>query len=109
MTSGRIRKSSKLISGPPEVLIELIDIRVSFGKVVALREVSMAMPDGSINTIIGANGAGKSTTLRAISGLTPLSKGEIRFQGERIDGLIPDKVVARASPMCRKGGACFRL
>ena len=89
------------------MLIELIDIRVSFGKVVALREVSMAMPDGSINTIIGANGAGKSTTLRAISGLTPLSKGEIRFQGERIDGLSPGW--PGASPMCRKGGACFRL
>jgi branched-chain amino acid transport system ATP-binding protein len=52
------------------------------------------VPDGGIVTIIGANGAGKSTTLRAISGLAPVSKGEIAFAGTRIDQLAPEKIVA---------------
>lgn len=89
------------------MLLELINICVSFGKVVALRGVSMAVPDSSIITIIGANGAGKSTTLRAISGLTPLSGGEIRFQGERIDGLSPDRVVARGIAHVPEGRRVF--
>ena len=89
------------------MLLELNDISVSFGKVAALRGVSMAVPDGSIITIIGANGAGKSTTLRAISGLTPLSGGDIRFQGERIDGLSPDKVVARGIAHVPEGRRVF--
>jgi branched-chain amino acid transport system ATP-binding protein len=54
----------------------------------------MDVADGSIVTIIGANGAGKSTTLRSISGLVPLSQGEIAFSGKRINGLPPEKVVA---------------
>jgi branched-chain amino acid transport system ATP-binding protein len=54
----------------------------------------MAVPESGIVTIIGANGAGKSTTLRAISGLAPISNGEIRFRGERIDRLAPEKIVA---------------
>ena len=89
------------------MLLELNSISVSFGKVVALRDVSMGVPDGSVITIIGANGAGKSTTLRAISGLTPLRGGEIRLQGERIDGLSPDKVVARGISHVPEGRRVF--
>jgi branched-chain amino acid transport system ATP-binding protein len=62
--------------------------------VAALKGIDMTVPDGGIVTIIGANGAGKSTTLRAISGLAPISKGEIRFAGTRIDQLPPEKIVA---------------
>jgi branched-chain amino acid transport system ATP-binding protein len=54
----------------------------------------MGVPDDGIVTIIGANGAGKSTTLRAISRLVRISTGEIRFRGERIDTLPPEKIVA---------------
>ncbi|HUF55443.1 MAG TPA: ABC transporter ATP-binding protein [Thermohalobaculum sp.] len=74
-------------------MLELEDAAVSYGKVSALRGVSMAVPEGSIVTIIGGNGAGKTTTLRAISGLAPLKAGEIRYRGERIDRLPPDRIV----------------
>jgi branched-chain amino acid transport system ATP-binding protein len=62
--------------------------------VAALKGIDMSVPADGIVTIIGANGAGKSTTLRAISGLVPISKGEIVFRGERIDTLAPEKIVA---------------
>jgi branched-chain amino acid transport system ATP-binding protein len=62
--------------------------------VAALKGIDMGVPDDGIVTIIGANGAGKSTTLRAISGLVRISTGEIRFRGERIDTLPPEKIVA---------------
>ena len=70
------------------------DVHVHYHKVAALKGIDMAVPDDGIVTIIGANGAGKSTTLRAISGLVQISKGEIVFAGERIDGLPPEKIVA---------------
>jgi branched-chain amino acid transport system ATP-binding protein len=62
--------------------------------VAALKGIDMSVPEDGIVTIIGANGAGKSTTLRAISGLVPISKGEILFAGKRIDKLQPERIVA---------------
>jgi branched-chain amino acid transport system ATP-binding protein len=73
------------------MLLEIDGIDVHYGKVAALKNVSMQVPVGGVVTIIGANGAGKSTTLRAISGLTPISRGEIRFDGHRIDHLPTEK------------------
>lgn len=74
-------------------LLEVDGIRVAYQKVVALREVSMAVGERDFVTLIGSNGAGKSTTLRTISGLNHPEVGEIRFDGERIDRLSADKVV----------------
>ena len=71
------------------MLLEVRNATVHYHKVAALRDISMDVPHGSVVTIIGANGAGKSTLLRAISGLEPLSEGEIRFDGRRIDGTPP--------------------
>jgi len=79
------------------MLLEVRNATVHYHKVAALRGVSMDVPHGSVVTIIGANGAGKSTLLRAISGLETLSEGKIRFDGSRIDGTLPEKVVAQAS------------
>jgi branched-chain amino acid transport system ATP-binding protein len=76
------------------MLLEINDIHVHYHKVAALKGIDMEVPDDGIVTIIGANGAGKSTTLRAISGLVSISKGEIVFAGKRIDGLAPEKIVA---------------
>ena len=76
------------------MLLEISDVHVHYHKVAALKGIDMAVPDEGIVTIIGANGAGKSTTLRSISGLVQISKGEIVFAGERIDGLPPEKIVA---------------
>jgi branched-chain amino acid transport system ATP-binding protein len=76
------------------MLLEIKNVHVHYHKVAALKGIAMAVPDGGVVTIIGANGAGKSTTLRSISGLVRISKGEILFAGKRIDGLPPEKIVA---------------
>ena len=76
------------------MLLELRNVHVHYNKVAALKGIDMDVPEASIVTIIGANGAGKSTTLRSISGLVPISEGEIAFAGRRIDGLAPEKVVS---------------
>jgi branched-chain amino acid transport system ATP-binding protein len=76
------------------MLLEIKDVEVHYHKVAALKGINMAVPDNGIVTIIGANGAGKSTTLRAISGLVRISAGEIIFAGKRIDTLAPEKIVA---------------
>ncbi|HSD92643.1 MAG TPA: ABC transporter ATP-binding protein [Methyloceanibacter sp.] len=75
-------------------MLELDNVHVHYHKVAALKGIHMGVPEDGIVTIIGANGAGKSTCLRAVSGLVPLSQGEIRFKGERIDQLLPEKIVA---------------
>jgi branched-chain amino acid transport system ATP-binding protein len=74
-------------------MLHLKNIVVRYGGVHALKGVSMEIPEGSITCLIGANGAGKSTTLRAISGMVPLTKGEIHFEGRRIDGMEPQEIV----------------
>ena len=89
------------------MLLEVRDATVHYHKVAALRNVSMDVPDGSVVTIIGANGAGKSTLLRAISGLESLSQGEIRFDGQRIDGTPPEKVVGLGVAQVPEGRRVF--
>jgi branched-chain amino acid transport system ATP-binding protein len=69
------------------------NITVHYGKSLALDDVSLEVAEGSVVSIIGANGAGKSTILRAISGLTPLTSGEIWFLNQRIDGMTTTDVV----------------
>ena len=89
------------------MLLEIAAIEVHYGKVAALKGVSMAVPLGGVVTIIGSNGAGKTSTLRAISGLTSISRGEIRFDGERIDCLAPEKIVARGIAHVPEGRRVF--
>lgn len=74
-------------------MLSLKNIVVHYGGVEALKDVSMEAEKGSITALIGANGAGKSTCLRAISGLVSLTSGEIWFKDKRIDGMIPEKIV----------------
>jgi branched-chain amino acid transport system ATP-binding protein len=69
------------------MLISLKGITVHYGKAIALDSVSLEVVEGSCVAVIGANGAGKSTLLRAISGLAPVTGGEIWFSGKRIDGM----------------------
>ncbi len=89
------------------MLLEVDGAEVHYHKVAALKGLSMAVPEGGIVTIIGANGAGKSTTLRAISGLVKLSAGEIRYHGQRIDGLAPEKLVALGIAQVPEGRRVF--
>ena len=74
-------------------LLELRDVHTYYGAIHALRGISVDVEEGEIVTLIGSNGAGKSTTLRTISGLLRPRKGEIRLRGERIDGRRPHEIV----------------
>jgi branched-chain amino acid transport system ATP-binding protein len=75
------------------VLLELEDVHVHYGKVEALKGISLTVDEGEIVTLIGGNGAGKSTTLKTISGLRTVTSGGIRFQGEDIVGKAPHRLV----------------
>jgi branched-chain amino acid transport system ATP-binding protein len=75
------------------MLLSVKHITVHYGKSMALNDVSLEIAEGSVVSIIGANGAGKSTLLRAVSGLTPLTSGEIWFLDKRIDGMEVSEIV----------------
>lgn len=89
------------------MLLQVDRAIVHYKKVAALKGISMAVPEGGIITIIGANGAGKSTTLRAISGLVKLTSGEIRYDGHRIDGLAAEKIVGLGIAQVPEGRRVF--
>ena len=74
-------------------LIELKNVSVRYGEIEALRGVSLSVEAGEVVTLLGGNGAGKSTTLRAISGLTKPASGEIIFEGKSLTGLGPEEIV----------------
>ena len=74
-------------------LLEINDLHVRYGEIVALRGVSCKVEEGQVVTLLGANGAGKSTTLRAISGLAKPASGDILFDGKSIAGLGPEAIV----------------
>jgi branched-chain amino acid transport system ATP-binding protein len=74
-------------------LLELKDVHTYYGAIHALRGISMSIDEGEIVTLIGSNGAGKSTTLRTISGLLKPREGEIRLRDQRIDGMRPHEIV----------------
>jgi len=75
------------------VLLEIENITVHYGKSIAIQDVSLEVDEVSVVSIIGANGAGKSTILRALSGLVPLTSGEIRFAGSQINGKSATEIV----------------
>ena len=79
------------------------DVSVDYDRVRALRGVSLELDEGEVAALIGANGAGKTTMLRAITGLARRSAGEIRLAGERIDGLRPARIAARGVAMVPEG------
>lgn len=78
-------------------------IAVSYGENIALKEVSLHVDKGEIVTIIGSNGAGKSTTLKAISGIVKLSRGRIEYKGKPINRLAPAQIVRAGISHCPEG------
>jgi branched-chain amino acid transport system ATP-binding protein len=76
-------------------LLRLERVVAGYRRLQILHEVDLEVCDGEIVALIGANGAGKTTTLRAVSGLVSVSSGSITFDGERIDGQRPDRIVRR--------------
>ena len=75
-------------------MLELVDLSVSYGQRRALEDVSLTVGDGEIVTLLGANGSGKSTTLRAISGLVRPTHGRIRWDGRDVERWPADAIVA---------------
>jgi len=88
-------------------LLELERIDTFYGGIRALDGISLHVDEGEIVTLIGANGAGKSTTLRSISGLTPARSGSIRFAGEEIARASAERIVAVGVCHCPEGRKCF--
>ena len=91
------------------MLLEVKDIYVHYEKVEAVKGVSLIVEEGGISTLIGANGSGKSTVLKAISGLVKISSGEIYYDGERIDGKPPQDIVNMGIAHVPEGRRLFGL
>ena len=89
-------------------LLELTDVHTFYGAIHALRGVTMSIDEGEIVTLIGANGAGKSTTLRTISGLLRPRQGQITLRGKPINGLPPHQIVALGICQSPEGRRVFR-
>jgi len=88
-------------------MLEVRDISVSYGAIKALHGVSLTVPTGSIVTLIGCNGAGKSTTLRAISGIVRPSSGSITFEGRAITRMAPHEIVRLGIAQAPEGRGIF--
>ena len=88
-------------------LLEVDDIHTYYGNIEALKGISLTVEEGEIVTLIGSNGAGKSTTLRSISGVTPPRQGTIRFNGEEISGVPPQNIVQRGISQSPEGRHVF--
>jgi branched-chain amino acid transport system ATP-binding protein len=89
------------------MLLELDNITLLYGHIQALHGISLTVGQGEIVALIGANGAGKSTTMRAISGLRPIAQGAIRFDGEDISRLRADLRVVRGVSQSPEGRGIF--
>lgn len=88
-------------------MLRIDDLRVNYGGIEAVKGVSLTVPEGQIVTLIGANGAGKSTTLRTIAGLIKPASGRIRLQAEDITGMSPDKIVSKGITLVPEGRRVF--
>ena len=88
-------------------MLKIDDLKVRYGGIEAVKGISFEVPEGTIVTLIGANGAGKSTTLRTIAGLVKPASGRIHLQAEDITGMSPDKIVTRGITLVPEGRRVF--
>src|SRR5437667_11872792 len=88
-------------------MLELSNLAVNYGSITALHDVSLTVEKGTIVTLIGANGAGKSTTLRTVSGLLKIQRGSIRYEAEEISNLAPHRIVERGISQVTEGRMIF--
>lgn len=88
-------------------MLEIIDLHVNYGGITALRGISLTIQENQIVTLIGANGAGKSSTLRSIMGLVPKSGGKVLYKGEDFTNLPTKDIVARGIAMVPEGRRVF--
>mgnify|MGYP004649296697 FL=1 len=90
-----------------ENILEISGLSVSYGGIKAVKEINFVVPKGKIVTLIGANGAGKSSTLRSIVGLEKPAQGSILFQGEELAGLSTDAIVSKGITLVPEGRRVF--
>ena len=90
-----------------DAMLEVSNLRVSYSGVLALSDVSLSVPQGKIVALVGGNGNGKSTTLRAIAGLNPLDAGSVRFDGQAVHGLPSHKRVPLGLSLVPEGRRLF--
>ena len=88
-------------------MLQISNLDVHYGKSMALHDVTLEVKEKEIVSLLGSNGAGKSTTLRTISGLVTPTAGEINFLGERINGAAPNKIVKKGISHCPEGRRIF--
>ncbi len=88
-------------------LLNFRDVHASYGSVLALQGVSLEVAEGEVVALLGANGAGKSTTLRTISGLLRPSRGVVEFEGRRIDRTAPERIVQMGISQVPEGRQTF--
>ncbi|MBA3447809.1 MAG: ABC transporter ATP-binding protein [Pseudaminobacter sp.] len=88
-------------------MLEIKNLVCRYGKVTALKGITMTVPERQLVVLVGANGAGKSTTLRAISGLVPATGGEIHFNGENITGMSAGRILSLGIAHCPEGRRVF--
>ena len=88
-------------------MLKIDDLKVRYGGIEVVKGISFEVPEGAIVTLIGANGAGKSTTLRTIAGLVKPASGRIHLQAEDITGMSPDKIVTRGITLVPEGRRVF--
>ncbi|MDF2530787.1 MAG: transporter related protein [Clostridia bacterium] len=88
-------------------MLKLSDINAYYGYIHALKDFSIEIPQGKIVTLLGANGAGKTTSLKVISGLLKPQQGVINFEEKDITGYVPEKVVAQGIIQCPEGRQIF--
>ena len=88
-------------------MLNIENLKVNYGGIEAVKGISFAVPDGQIVTLIGANGAGKSTTLRSVAGLVKPSAGTITWNGEDITGVSPDRIVSKGITLVPEGRRVF--
>jgi len=88
-------------------ILEIKDLQVRYGGIEAVKGISLEVPEGEIVTLIGANGAGKSSTLRTIAGLVKPAAGSIYFKGEDITGMDANEIVKRGITLVPEGRRIF--
>jgi branched-chain amino acid transport system ATP-binding protein len=88
-------------------LLEVTEVHTFYGNIEALKGVSLTVDEGEVVTLIGSNGAGKSTTLRSISGLTPPRQGSIKFEDTEIGEVPPQEIVERGISLSPEGRHVF--
>ena len=89
-------------------MLKVDNLHVYYGSIHAIKGIAFEVNEGEIVTLIGANGAGKSTTLNTVAGLLKASQGEVEFKGEKIAGIPAHKLVSRGMSLCPEGRRVFQ-